>query len=132
MDRRKVQGRTTETGASKIERAARRRAKAARGQITPKLTGRRRAACHPINRNFAASVQYIVMRQRLGKRKVKKYREQTGLDVVAGLVRGGTNHRVDLCISDGSVVYLWPDGTTEKADGLNHRQPSVFDSIQDA
>lgn len=48
------------------------------------------------------------MRQRLGDKKVRKYAKQTGLPVVSGLVRGGTGHRVDLFLSDGSLVYYWP------------------------
>ena len=65
------------------------------------------------------------MRQRLGKKKVLKYRRETGLDVIAGLVRGGTDHRVDLCLRDGSIVHLWPDGSTEVAEELTHNQPEV-------
>ena len=65
------------------------------------------------------------MRQRLGKRKVRRYREKTGLDVVAGLVRGNTGHRVDLCLGDGSVVHMWPDGSTEIAQGMRHSFPDV-------
>lgn len=67
------------------------------------------------------------MRQQLGKAKVERYRRQTGLDVIAGQVRGGTNHRVDLCLRDGSVVYLWPNGRTEKAVDLTHCLPNVFE-----
>lgn len=70
------------------------------------------------------------MRQRLGKKKVSKYRRQTGLDVIAGLVRGGTGHRVDLCLADGSIVHLWPDGTTEAAVGVMHDQTSVFSEVK--
>jgi hypothetical protein len=51
------------------------------------------------------------MRQRLGTKKLKKYAQATGLPVVEGLVRGGTNHRVDLKLEDGCWVNLWPDGT---------------------
>lgn len=53
-------------------------------------------------------------RQKLGQKKVNKLRQQTGLDILVVLVRGGTNHRRDLCLSDGSVVNLYKDGTMEK------------------
>lgn len=54
------------------------------------------------------------MRQRLGPKKVKKIREQTGLPVSYVLVRGNTNHRRDLILEDGKCVYMWPDGTIEE------------------
>ncbi len=62
------------------------------------------------------------MRQRLGAKKVKRIAETTGLDVVHVLVRGGTGHRKDLCLRDGSVVHLFQDGTTEKSD-MQHALP---------
>ena len=68
----------------------------------------------------------MTMRQRLGKRKVMKYRRQTGLDVIAGMVRGNTGHRVDLCLRDGSIVYLWPDGTMEKCGFSKVRSGTQF------
>ncbi len=52
----------------------------------------------------------MMMRQRMSDRKVKKLARQTGLDLVGVLVRGNTNHRKDLCLRDGSVKHLWPDG----------------------
>lgn len=53
-------------------------------------------------------------RQWVGVKKVRKYAAATGLPVVRALVRGGTDHRVDLCLEDGSVVSYWPrDGTIE-------------------
>lgn len=55
-------------------------------------------------------------RQRLNDRKTRRLREQTGLDVIRVLVRGGTDHRRDLCLADGSVVHLYRDGTMEKSD----------------
>ena len=59
-------------------------------------------------------------RQRLSDRKVKKIRAETGLPVVAVLVRGGTNHRRDLCLSDGRVVHLYKDGTMQVSDLIRH------------
>lgn len=57
------------------------------------------------------------MRQALGPKKVEKLRQQTGLDIVKVMVRGNTGHRRDLCLADGTVVCLWPDGTTTKEEG---------------
>lgn len=53
------------------------------------------------------------MRQRMSERNVAKLRDRTGLPIVKVLVRGGTGHRKDLCLQDGTVTCLWPDGTVE-------------------
>ncbi len=55
------------------------------------------------------------MRQSLNKKNVKKLAVQTGLPVLSVLVRGGTGHRKDLCLDDGSVVHLYKDGSMEKS-----------------
>lgn len=55
-------------------------------------------------------------RCRVGDKKVKRLREQTGLDVVGALVRGGTDHRIDLLIAGGTVKHLYKDGTVEESD----------------
>ena len=56
-------------------------------------------------------------RQRLGEKKLRRMRELTGLDLVAVVVRGGTDHRRDLWLRNGTIVYLWRDGTmTETTD----------------
>ncbi len=48
----------------------------------------------------------------------------TGLPIVKVMVRGGTGHRKDLCLKDGSIVHLYPDGTMEKSDiGWNKSGP---------
>ena len=52
-------------------------------------------------------------RQSLGAKKVRHLRAKTGLDVVAAMVRGGTDHRIDLCLADGSVISLHRDGSLE-------------------
>lgn len=54
-------------------------------------------------------------RCRVGQKKIKKYKKQTGLPVLTALVRGGTDHRIDLCLDDGSVMYWYKDGSMEKA-----------------
>src|SRR5690606_26632045 len=54
--------------------------------------------------------------QKLGIKKVMRLRRETGLDIIGVLVRGGTDHRQDLCLRDGSIVNLWADGTTTKSE----------------
>ena len=61
------------------------------------------------------------MRQRLNKKKIKKLKLQTGFDIVAVFVRGGTDHRKDLCLADGSIVFLYKDGTMQKSN-FGHRE----------
>ena len=53
------------------------------------------------------------MRQHLNAKKTERLAMNTGLPVVWVHVRGGTNHRRDLCLNDGRVFYLFPDGTIE-------------------
>jgi len=48
------------------------------------------------------------MRQKLGEKKVKKLRGELNLPIVHVLVRGGTNHRQDLCLKDGTIMNYWP------------------------
>ena len=55
------------------------------------------------------------MRCKIGKKKVKKYIEQTGLPIVSALTRGGTDHRIDLCLEGGSVMHWYKDGSMEKS-----------------
>ena len=55
-------------------------------------------------------------KNRLGEKKVKKYKKLTGLPLVSALTRGGTDHRIDLLLEDGSIVSLYKDGTMEKID----------------
>jgi hypothetical protein len=55
-------------------------------------------------------------RQRLGTKKIEKLKRETGLPIVAVLVRGGTDHRLDLCLDDRSIVHLYRDGVMEKSD----------------
>lgn len=51
------------------------------------------------------------MRQKLGAKKIAKLKRELGLNIVKVLVRGGTDHRKDLFLPDGSVMYLFKDGT---------------------
>ena len=51
------------------------------------------------------------MRQRVGQKKVDKLIEQTGLQITRVMVRGGTGHRKDLHLEDGTIVNAWPGGT---------------------
>jgi len=50
----------------------------------------------------------------LGPKKLKKLREKTGLDIIYARVRGGSDHRVILFVSDGATWHLHKDGTLEK------------------
>lgn len=61
-------------------------------------------------------------RQMLGPKKLKKLREKTGLDLVAALVRGGTNHRIDLCLRGGSVTHLYKDWSMEVSNIRHSRE----------
>ena len=60
-------------------------------------------------------------RQRLGQKKLQKYAQQAGLTgIVYGLVRGGTDHRVNLYEADGTTWYYWPaTGQLDKADYIS-------------
>lgn len=55
-------------------------------------------------------------RQKLGKKKLAKLRNETGLPIIAVLVRGGTDHRKDLCLEGGKVIHLFNDGTMQESD----------------
>lgn len=66
-------------------------------------------------------------RQRVGEKKVRKLREKLGLPIVTALVRGGTDHRIDLCLEDGSVTYYWKDGTLEPQDRLRWNPENFSD-----
>ena len=48
------------------------------------------------------------MRQRLGEKKTRQLRERLGLPIVKVMVRGGTDHRQDLCLEDGTITSYWP------------------------
>ena len=60
-------------------------------------------------------------RQRLGQKKVDKLRKQTGLDIIKVMVRGGTDHRLDLCLFNGTITRLYKDGTMLKDSGKWYR-----------
>jgi hypothetical protein len=53
-------------------------------------------------------------RQRLGPKKTAKLRRQLGLPIVKVMVRGNTDHRLDLCLEDGAITCLYWDGVIEK------------------
>jgi len=52
----------------------------------------------------------------MSKKNVKKYADKYNLPIVNIQVRGGTDHRKDLCLEDGSVMCLWPDGIMEESE----------------
>lgn len=65
------------------------------------------------------------MRQSVGARKVAKYKRLTGLPVVGALVRGGTSHRVDLLLDDGSITQWYPfDASRTAFTTLRWRRPT--------
>ena len=39
-----------------------------------------------------------------------------GQPIVHALTRGGTDHRIDACLPDGSVINVYKDGVTEPSD----------------
>ena len=59
----------------------------------------------------------------VGQKKVDKYRKQTGLPVVTAMVRGGSDHAVELCLEGGNVVTLFKDGTMEN-NPIKWKQPN--------
>ena len=62
------------------------------------------------------------MRQRLGEKKIRRYARETGLQVISGVTRGGTYHRVDLFLEGGAVMYYWPKtGEMREAENLTWR-----------
>jgi len=61
-------------------------------------------------------------RQRLGEKKTRQLRERLGLPIVVVLVRGGTDHRQDLCLADGTIRYYWPQtGDLLLAENITHQ-----------
>jgi hypothetical protein len=64
------------------------------------------------------------MRQKLGKKKIERLKRETGLDIVAVFVRGGTDHRKDLCLSNGDIMMLFKDGSMSLS-ANKHNQKSI-------
>ena len=56
------------------------------------------------------------MRQRMSDKNVARLAAKTGLDLVGVYVRGGTDHRKDLCVRGGGIKCLWPDGTLQDSE----------------
>lgn len=54
------------------------------------------------------------MRQRLGNKKLRKLEKELGFPIVAVLVRGGTEHRKDLCLENGMIKMMWFDKITQR------------------
>jgi len=56
-----------------------------------------------------------VARCQLRYGKARRYGARVGVaeQVRFGQTRGGTGHRIDLLLADGSVLSLWPDGDAE-------------------
>jgi len=56
------------------------------------------------------------MRQLMSQKNVRKYSYRLGLDIVKIMVRGDTGHRKDLCLADGTIINLYPDGEMIKSE----------------
>lgn len=69
-------------------------------------------------------------RQSLGEKRVRRLATETGLPVVKVLVKGGTDHRKDLCLEDGTVMHLYRDGSMEKS-ALRWRTPDSAATSQE-
>lgn len=54
------------------------------------------------------------MRCRVGQKKIRRLRIQTKLPIVTAMVRGNTDHAIDLFLSDGSITVLYKDWSTAK------------------
>lgn len=54
------------------------------------------------------------MRNLIGPKKTERYRKLTGLLVVKAMTRGNTDHRIDLCLEDGSIASLYKNGEIVK------------------
>jgi hypothetical protein len=55
------------------------------------------------------------MRQRLNAKNTRKLQRVTGLPIHHVVVRGDTNHRQDLCLMDGSIIYRDTHGGLSQA-----------------
>ena len=55
------------------------------------------------------------MRQFMSEKKVKKLALKLNLPIKYVLVRGGSDHRKDLCLHNGDVLFLYKTGTIEKS-----------------
>lgn len=69
-----------------------------------------------------------MMRQVMSERKTRRIAEQVGLKVVRVMVRGNTRHRRDLCLVDGSIATLWPDGSVLLNRGRWMYEPLDFEA----
>lgn len=59
-------------------------------------------------------------RCKLGLKKVAKLKRETGLDIVTVFMRGGTDHRKDLILSNGKTVHLFKDGSIKYEEELEY------------
>jgi hypothetical protein len=54
------------------------------------------------------------MRCKLGDKKLRKYSNKFGIKFIKGLVRGNTDHRVDLFTEDKKCYSIYPTYPDEK------------------
>lgn len=62
------------------------------------------------------------MRQKMSKKNVEKLAKELNLPIEQILVRGGTNHRKDLCLEDGSIICLFQNGELVKTDAKWYKE----------
>lgn len=62
----------------------------------------------------------------MGRKKVLAIRRSTGLPVCGVLVRGGTDHRKDLLLEDGTIAHLYRDGKLELSDNTYDNRIATF------
>ncbi len=65
------------------------------------------------------------MRCSLGEKKLRKYSKMAAVEFVKGMVRGNTNHRVDLFTAAGDEFNMWPG--EDKPTMLRERPVPVYD-----
>ena len=57
------------------------------------------------------------MRNLLSPKKVKSYAKKLDMPIVKIMTRGGTNHRLDLYLENGTVMHYWQkQNKLEKSD----------------
>jgi hypothetical protein len=65
------------------------------------------------------------MRCYLGKKKIERLKRKYKLPIVSAMVRGNTDHRIDVLLEDGTELSLYPEkkgGDTNGLQGKEDRQ----------
>ncbi len=53
------------------------------------------------------------MRQVLSQKNTQKLAKKLGIEITKVMVRGGTDHRKDICLPDHTIIRLYNDGSME-------------------